>query len=294
MSSKETPLATNPEIILRKRKNALKLREVKKLQAGERAIKRRVNKKAKKQKFVRAETLIARHRATEREKYRIKRVTKYDRESIERSDKKDDDEDAKLVFIVRIKGPHGAHIPYKANQILRLLRLDAINIGTFAKYNKTIRPLLRIVNPYIVIGTPSLATIRNLIQKRARVRIPVSEMKAKTEKGEIEEGEEYDESHETVSLPLNDNNLIEEKLGDNGIICTEDIIHEIASVGPSFKACVKFMEPFKLEPPVKGWNAFSKLERIEYDEEMENHKVSNSARAPLNEVDVDKFIANQI
>ncbi|EIF48859.1 hypothetical protein HII13_000936 [Brettanomyces bruxellensis] len=294
MSSEETPLTTNPEIVLRKRKNALRLREVKKLQAGERAAKRLARKNSKNQKFIRAETMIARHRASEREQYRIKRVTKYDRESIERSDKKDDDENSKLVFIMRIKGPYGARIPYKAIQILRLLRLDAVNVGTFAKYNETIRPLLRIVNPYIVIGTPSLATVRNLIQKRARVRISVSEMKTKTEKGEIEEGEEYDEARETVSVPLNDNNLIEEKLGENGIICTEDIIHEIASVGPSFKTCVKFMEPFKLEPPVNGWNAFSKLERIEYDEEMKNHRVNNSARAPLNEVDVDKFIANQI
>lgn len=36
-------------------------------------------------------------------------------------------------------------------------------------------------------------------------------------------------------IALTDNQIIEEQLGKFGIICMEDLIHEIVTVGPNFK-----------------------------------------------------------
>lgn len=40
---------------------------------------------------------------------------------------------------------------------------------------------------------------------------------------------------------LTNNELIENSLGEMGIICTEDIINEIQTVGPSFSHVNKFL-----------------------------------------------------
>lgn len=41
-------------------------------------------------------------------------------------------------------------------------------------------------------------------------------------------------------------------LGKFGIICVEDLIHEILTVGPHFKEANNFLWPFKLKAPLGG------------------------------------------
>ncbi|KAG7695675.1 hypothetical protein KL930_003672 [Ogataea haglerorum] len=263
-----TKLNTNPEVLLKKRKNADRLRIEKQEQARKKLEEQKKRKQQqRKARFIRAETLVAKHRASEREQYRVKRVSQH-----ERSSAAPEESDERLLFVVRIPGPHGAKVPSKARKVLELLRLEHVYTGTFIKLNAAVKPLLRLASPYIAIGTPSLATVRNLIQKRATASI--------------------EEDGTTRKVNLDDNNLIEEHLGDYGIICVEDIIHEIATLGDSFKQCVKFLDPFKLSPPVHGWGPLSKLKRLELREEK--RKVNNAATAPLDEVDIDQFVSEQI
>ena len=47
-------------------------------------------------------------------------------------------------------------------------------------------------------------------------------------------------------IPLSDNAVIEKSLGKFGIICIEDLLHEIITVGPHFKEANNFLWPFKL------------------------------------------------
>ena len=47
--------------------------------------------------------------------------------------------------------------------------------------------------------------------------------------------------------------MIERELGKHGIICIEDLIHEIATVGPHFKEANNFLWPFKLNSPTGGF-----------------------------------------
>jgi large subunit ribosomal protein L7e len=45
----------------------------------------------------------------------------------------------------------------------------------------------------------------------------------------------------------------EQELGKFGIICVEDLIHEIYTVGPHFKEANNFLWPFKLSSPRGGY-----------------------------------------
>ncbi|KRY42847.1 60S ribosomal protein L7, partial [Trichinella spiralis] len=52
---------------------------------------------------------------------------------------------------------------------------------------------------------------------------------------------------------ITDNLMIEKKLGKYHIICMEDLVHEIYTVGPNFKRATNFLWPFKLNTPNGGW-----------------------------------------
>jgi large subunit ribosomal protein L7e len=52
--------------------------------------------------------------------------------------------------------------------------------------------------------------------------------------------------------PLTDNSIIEQVLWKHGIICIEDLIHEILTVGPHFREANNFLWPFKLKAPLGG------------------------------------------
>lgn len=71
--------------------------------------------------------------------------------------------------------------------------------------------MLKIVEPYIGYGYPSLKTVRELVYKRGYGKV------------------------NRQRIPLTDNAIIEESLGKYGIVCMEDIVHEIYTVGPNFK-----------------------------------------------------------
>lgn len=54
-------------------------------------------------------------------------------------------------------------------------------------------------------------------------------------------------------LPLSSNQVIEGSLHRFDILSIEDLIHEIATVGPNFKQASNFLWPFKLSNPTGGW-----------------------------------------
>jgi len=55
-------------------------------------------------------------------------------------------------------------------------------------------------------------------------------------------------------VPLTDNKIIAQHLGEHDILCVEDLIHEIYTCGPNFKHANNFLWPFKLNNPLGGWN----------------------------------------
>jgi large subunit ribosomal protein L7e len=45
---------------------------------------------------------------------------------------------------------------------------------------------------------------------------------------------------------------VEQGLGKKNIICVEDLVNEIQTCGPNFKAAANFLWPFKLNPTRGG------------------------------------------
>ncbi|XP_026395208.1 60S ribosomal protein L7-4-like [Papaver somniferum] len=134
--------------------------------------------------------------------------------------------EAKLLFIVRIRGINA--MDPKTKKILQLFRLRQIFNGVFLKVNKATLQMLQRVGPYVTYGYPNLKTVKELIYKRGYGKLN----KRRT--------------------ALTDNSIVEQGLGKYGIICVEDLIHEIMTVGPHFKQANNFLWPFKLSAPLGG------------------------------------------
>ena len=56
-----------------------------------------------------------------------------------------------------------------------------------------------------------------------------------------------------VKKPLTDNMTVETMLGDKGILCLNDLSHEVFSVGPNFDAATKMLCTFKLSSPTGNY-----------------------------------------
>merc|ERR1719377_177641 len=133
----------------------------------------------------------------------------------------------KLLFVVRIHGIN--KLAPKPRKILQLLRLRQLHNGVFLKVNKPITNMLKCVQPYITYGYPSLKTVRELIYKRGYGKV------------------------NKCRIPLSSNEIIVEKLGKYGIYGIEDMVHELYTAGPNFKAVSNLLWPFKLSSPRGGW-----------------------------------------
>jgi len=133
---------------------------------------------------------------------------------------------SKMVFVVRIRNDVG--ISDKVKTILRnKLGLKADYQGIFLRYTPRNRKLLHCVEPWIIYGQLSKGMVSDLINRRGY--------------GRINGGER---------VPLTDNTIIEKALGDDsGIICVEDLVHEIHSSGKEFRAASSFLWPFRLTAP---------------------------------------------
>ena len=53
-------------------------------------------------------------------------------------------------------------------------------------------------------------------------------------------------------IPLTCNEIVSNALGKFGLICVEDVVHEIVTCGPHFKQANNFLWPFKLSAPRGG------------------------------------------
>jgi len=133
----------------------------------------------------------------------------------------------KLAVVTRIRGILG--VSPKPRKVLQLLRLRQINNTVFVRLNKATLSMLKLVEPYIAWGYPSLETVKKLVYKRGFLKV------------------------EKRRTALTDNVQIEKQLGKYGIICVEDLIHEIYTTGPHFAQANRLLWPFKLSNPHGGF-----------------------------------------
>ncbi|KAK1291834.1 60S ribosomal protein L7-4 [Acorus calamus] len=205
-----------PESVLKKRKRSEEWALAKKESADAAKKKRSADRKLI---FSRAEQYSKEYESQEKELIRLKREARMKGGFYVSPE-------PKLLFIVRIRGINAMHP--KTRSILRLLRLRQIFNGVFLKVNKATMGMLRRVEPYVTYGYPNLKSVRELIYKRGFGKL------------------------NKQRIALTDNSVIEQALGKYGIICIEDLIHEVMTVGPHFQEANNFLWPFKLKAPLGG------------------------------------------
>lgn len=128
---------------------------------------------------------------------------------------------APLVFVIRVRDHHGACPMVK--RALSRMRLRNINEGVFLRYDASHRKLLQLVEPWVVYGHPMKGVVEDLVERRGFGTI------------------------DGKRVALSDNTIIEQALGDDcGIICREDMVHELNEVGGGFTKVAQFLWPFRL------------------------------------------------
>jgi large subunit ribosomal protein L7e len=219
-ASSAKPAATTPvpETLLKKRRT---VEQRKAHEQKKRAVLKKKREVTRRVTFKRAEQYIKEYRQQEQSLIRFKRQAK-------KAGNFYVEPEHKLAFVIRIRGIIGLHP--KPRKILQLLRLRQINNAVFVKLNKATLNMLNLIAPYITWGYPNLKTVKELLYKRGFAKI------------------------NKQRIAITDNKVIEEKLSKFGIVCVEDVIHEIFTVGPHFKQTNKFLWPFKLTTPKKGWH----------------------------------------
>lgn len=168
--------------------------------------------------FKKADAYIKEYRQLENEEHRLKRLAKHQGNGFYVPAQ------PQLLFVIRISGIND--LSPKVRKVLQLFRLLQINNGVFVRLNKATSQMLQIIEPHVTYGPPNLKSVRELIYKRGY---------AKNKAGQ--------------RVPLSDNQVIADHLGSFGIICMEDVIHEIFTVGEHFKQVNHFLWPFKLSNP---------------------------------------------
>ncbi|KAG8229869.1 hypothetical protein J437_LFUL008259 [Ladona fulva] len=213
--SKKLPAV--PESVLKRRKR--------RLEAKATILRNNLKKKAaaiktRKEIFKRAEKYVKEYRRRERDEIRLARQAR-NRKNYYIS------AEPRLAFVIRIRGIN--QVAPKVRKVLQLFRLRQINNGIFLKLNKATLNMLRICEPYVTWGYPNLKSVRELVYKRGFAKI------------------------NGQRIPITSNSIIEGKLGKMNIICMEDLIHEVFTVGKNFKYASNFLWPFKLNTPTGGW-----------------------------------------
>jgi large subunit ribosomal protein L7e len=132
----------------------------------------------------------------------------------------------KLLFVIRIRGI--LNVSPKVRKILTLFRLLQINNGVFVRVNAATINMLRLIEPFVAYGYPTLKTVKDLIYKRGYGKLSGQR------------------------IPLSDNSVVSGGLSDTGIECVEDLVNEIFTVGDNFKQAANFLWPFKLNSPKGG------------------------------------------
>lgn len=95
---------------------------------------------------------------------------------------------------------------------------------------------LILAGPFVVYGKPSMATVTNLMNKKAYTLVYGFYFALM---------QQVDGKRTAIS----DNLMVEKALGEHNIICIADIVDEIQNLGPHFELIQNYLCAFKLKDP---------------------------------------------
>jgi len=113
--------------------------------------------------------------------------------------------------------------PPQAQKILTSLGLKQIYNVVFLKSTPELAKKLALVQDFLAWGVPSKKTVTDLVRKRGF-------LKAK----------------DGSKAPITDNIMIEELMGEQGVICVEDLIEAMYKPDESFMEIIKHLWAFQL------------------------------------------------
>merc|ERR1711970_1140055 len=212
----ETKLPSVPEVLLKRRNRTLQSLRIK---DGFRKTRTAIRSARTTEAFKRAEKYAIYYRRLRKQEVMLNRKKAVGNIRVPA--------EPKVAFVMRTKGINC--MAPKVKKAMQLLRLRQINNGVFIKINKCSTALLRLVEPYVTYGYPNLKSIRDLIYNRGFASV------------------------NKQRIPITNNMIIEKHLGKYGIVCMEDLVHEIYTQGRFFKMANSFLWPFKLNNPAGGW-----------------------------------------
>lgn len=165
--------------------------------------------------FIKAEAFVNQFRKAERDTHRMKRTM-----ATKSLFKVTDSDSQKLLLVFR----HRAHKIASdiTNKMLNSLQLGQLFNAALLKNNEETVALLKLVEPYVTWGYPNINSIRELIFKHGFLKI------------------------DSKKQAIDSNKLIEDHLGEFGVICIEDIVHELFNVTENFDKIKEFLLPFKV------------------------------------------------
>mgnify|MGYP002384189004 CR=1 FL=1 len=210
----KTPGTVNQSYMRRRREHTPRPVEERK---AERMAKKVV---VKKEKFVRAERIVAKSRFALGSELRIKRHRNAPKAPVA-------PEGTPVLVAVRVPSRYG--LSPKVQVILNKLGLRTENMLSFIPLTPLNTAMMQIVDQHITWGVPTHRMLSDLITKRGF---------AKVNGGRV---------------ALSNNTMIEAALGQFGVICLEDIVHEIFTAGPNMARVVSYLWPFRLNSPPGGW-----------------------------------------
>ncbi len=87
----------------------------------------------------------------------------------------------------------------------------------FLEYNDMTKKNLKLIENFIIFGSINRPVIRTLLSKRGFLK------------------------NEKELIPIKSNKVVEDILGNEGLVCIEDLVTEIATVGSNFEKIKKYL-----------------------------------------------------
>eukprot|EP00301_Raphidiophrys_heterophryoidea_P025613 c8636_g1_i1.p1 GENE.c8636_g1_i1~~c8636_g1_i1.p1 ORF type:complete len:264 (+),score=42.84 c8636_g1_i1:1-792(+) len=129
-------------------------------------------------------------------------------------------QDKSVTLVVR-NTITSAHACSTIRSTLKRLHLQRENSGVFVHLDDNVLGKLMLVKHFVTWGQPSLKSVKDIVYKHAKMK-----------------------GTEGEAIALTDNRLIEEALGKFGMVCVEDIVHQLHTVGSHFEQVTKALLPF--------------------------------------------------
>jgi len=206
-----------PETVLKRRKTKQQQEATKDIRF---AKQRKTKKAARKVAFKHAEQYVKEYRQQARDEVRFKRQAK-------NAGNLRIAPEAKVALVIRLRGV--TRVSPKTAKVLNLLRLKQAHNAILLRLNEATKRMLNLVEPYVSYGVPTLKTVSDLVYKRGFAKV------------------------NKQRVALSDNTIVANALSKHGVVCVEDIIHELFTCGPHFKEVNNFLWPFKLNSPTGGF-----------------------------------------